>query len=60
MSDNSRWNNSKTYSENLQSYKKYLFKDFPAEKLEKLELIRKDNPSLFLDIITTTSLSAFI
>ena len=54
MSDDNKRDESKTYSENQLLYKKDMFKDFPAEKVKKLEKIRENNPSLFLDIITTT------
>jgi hypothetical protein len=60
MSDDNRRNDSKAYSENLLSYKEELLKDFSHEKVEKLESIRENNPSLFLDIITTTQLEAFV
>lgn len=59
LGDNKR-NDSKTYQENLQTYKEDLLKNFPHEKIEKLESIRENNQSLFLDIITTTQLETFL
>lgn len=59
MNKKSKWedwktyrDDSKTYDENLKEYKKELFKDFPGRKVEKLENLKKENPSLFLDVIT--------
>ena len=56
-----KWNRdeNKTFELNLQEYKSELFKEFPKEKIEKLENIKKDNPSLFLEIMTTVTWSAF-
>jgi len=39
----------------MQEYKKELFKDFPSEKVEKLDSIKSSNSSLFLDIMTMAS-----
>ena len=50
----------KTYDENLLEYKDDLFSEFPTKKLEALEKIRAEDESLFLDIITTTSLNKFV
>ena len=59
LNDNKR-DDSKTYSENKLLYKEDMFKDFPPEKVEKLESIKENDPNLFLDIITTTSLEKFV
>lgn len=59
MKKESKRDDSKDYKANIEEYKKELFKDFPKEKLEKLESIKLSNPSLFLDIMTLSP-TAFI
>lgn len=60
ISDDNKRDDSKTYSENKLFYKEDMFKDFPPEKVEKLDSIRENDSNLFLDIITTTSLEKFV
>ncbi|MBO4516627.1 hypothetical protein J5751_04325 [bacterium] len=51
LEKNGHWDSSATFDENKNNYKNDLFKDIPTEKLEKLEKIKEENPSLFLEII---------
>lgn len=45
------------FEENKNKYKELIFKDFDKDKLEKLEKLRQDNPTLFFEIIETTTLN---
>ena len=55
-----KWNDSKNFEENLQNYELELLSDFPTEKIQKFEDLKKKNPSLFAEIISTVSLESFI
>ena len=55
-----KWDDSKPFEENLENYKAELLSEFPAEKVQQFEELRQNNPSLFMEIITTVSLDAFI
>ena len=60
LEKNGHWDSSATFDENKNNYKNDLFKDIPTEKLEKLEKIKEENPSLFLEIIWSTTLDWFL
>lgn len=49
-----------SFQENKNKYKEFIFKDFDKSRLEKLEKLRKDNPTLFYEIIETTTLDQFL
>ena len=55
-----KWDDSKSFEDNLQNYKSELLSEFPTEKVQKFEDLRESNPSLFMEIITTVSLDGFI
>ena len=55
-----KWDDSKTFRENTNNYKSELLSEFSAEKVHKFEALRESNPSLFMEIINTVSLSGFI
>jgi len=55
LKEQAKWDETKDYDANMQEYKKELFKDFPSEKVEKLDSIKSSNSSLFLDIMTMAS-----
>lgn len=54
-----KWNQSQSFEKNLQNYKSELLSDFTADKVQKFENLKVNNPSLFQEIITTVSLEAF-
>ena len=55
-----KWDDSISFDENLNNYKSELLSNFPAEKIQKFESIKQNNPSLFQEIISTVSLDSFI
>ena len=60
LKESNNWDDSKSFGDNLQNYKTELLSEFPTEKVQQFENLRKNNPSLFMEIITTVSLDAFI
>ena len=60
LKEQNKWDDDKTVEENLENYKSELLSEFPTEKVEQFEELRQNNPSLFMEIITTVSLDAFI
>lgn len=49
-----------SFEQNLAKYKSDFFADFPKQKLEKLEKIKKSDPYLFQELMATASLSSLI
>ncbi len=49
-----------SFEQNLAKYKSNFFADFPKQKLEKLEKIKKSDPYLFQELMATASLSSLI
>ena len=60
LKESNNWDDSKSFGDNLQNYKTLLLSEFPTEKVQEFENLRENNPSLFMEIITTVSLDAFI
>lgn len=54
-----KWANSKTYAENFGIYQKEKLSQFPKEKIQRLEKIRKENPYLFEEILSIVWYNSF-
>ena len=51
-----KWEMSReSYKTNLNKFKSDFFKDFPTEKLEKLEKLKENNITLFQEVISTSN-----
>lgn len=60
MKNLQKWDESKSFEDNLENYKAELLSEFPADKVKEFEDLRQNNPGLFMEIISTVSLDAFI
>jgi hypothetical protein len=60
LNEDNKWNNSKDYNENLQSYKQQFFRDIDREKLQKIENLKELNYELYQEIIATTDAQILI
>jgi hypothetical protein len=60
LNEDNKWNNSKNYNENLQSYKQQFFRDVDQEKLQKIEKLKELNYELYQEIIATTDAQILI
>ena len=60
LDGDNKWDNSKNYNDNLQSYKQEFFKDVDQEKLNKIEELKVSKPELYQEIIATTDAQILI
>jgi hypothetical protein len=60
MKSEGKWNERTDFDTNLRRYKSEYFSEFPAEKLQKLENLKQDNPLLFQELMITASLSSLL